>query len=446
MKTQNYRYLLCMAVALLAACSDAGKGKESEEGVATVLPSESNEVTVKVLKRATFEHELVSNGKVTAGAMADLRFETTGVVAHIYVKNGDPVRKGQKLAELDKFRLKNKTAQAKDALEKAELELQDVLIGQGYPVGDASKVPADIMKLARVRSGYDQSLAQYELAAYEEEHATLVAPFDGVVANLFSKPFNEASTSEAFCSIIGTQGMEVDFTVLESELPLIKSGDKVIVTPYSDAGFRQEGRITQPFAPTAVMFQQPRLLPWMAVLDNIALALKAQGVDKRQRHAQARQMALALGLPELSLAQYPAELSGGMQSRVALARALVLAPKLLLMDEPFSALDVGLRYQLHQLLLEQQAASGMAVLLITHDLMEAVRLADDVLVMAPGPGRIVAHYQPAGAALARTDDLVYRCAAELQQHPLVRAAFELPGVGLAADCSLGQWQEVGGGN
>ena len=208
----------------------------------------------------------------------------------------------------------------------------------------------------------------------------------------------------------------------------------------------QEGRIIQPFAPTAVMFQQPRLLPWMAVLDNIALALKAQGVDKRQRHAQARQMALALGLPELSLAQYPAELSGGMQSRVALARALVLAPKLLLMDEPFSALDVGLRYQLHQLLLEQQAASGMAVLLITHDLMEAVRLADDVLVMAPGPGRIVAHYQPAGAALARTDDLVYRCAAELQQHPRVRAAFELPGVGLAAECALGRWQEVGGSN
>ena len=150
MKTQNYRYLLCMAVALLAACSDAGKGKESEEGVATVLPSESNEVTVKVLKRATFEHELVSNGKVTAGAMADLRFETTGVVAHIYVKNGAPVRKGQKLAELDKFRLKNKTAQAKDALDKAELELQDVLIGQGYPVGDASKVPADILSLIHI--------------------------------------------------------------------------------------------------------------------------------------------------------------------------------------------------------------------------------------------------------------------------------------------------------
>lgn len=237
--------MLCLVAALLAGCSDAGKEKEAEEGVVTVLPSENNEVTVTVLKRGTFEHELVSNGKVTAGAIANLRFETAGIVAQIYVKNGDFVRKGQKLAELDKFRLQNKTAQAKDALEKAELELQDVLIGQGYPVGDVSKVPADIMKLARVKSGYDQSRSQYELAVYEEEHATLVAPFDGVVANLFSKPFNEPGTSEAFCTVIGTQGMEVDFTVLESELPLIKSGDKVIVTPYSDAAAKQEGRITQ---------------------------------------------------------------------------------------------------------------------------------------------------------------------------------------------------------
>lgn len=101
------------------------------------------------------------------------------------------------------------------------------------------------MQLARVKSGYDQCLSQYELARYEEEHATLTAPFDGVVANLFSKPHNAVSTSDAFCTIIGMEGMEVDFTVLESELPLIKNGDKVIVTPYSDAVAKQEGRITQ---------------------------------------------------------------------------------------------------------------------------------------------------------------------------------------------------------
>ena len=202
-------------------------------------------MTVVTLKRQTFNHELVSNGKVVAGGMADLRFESSGIVAQIYVKNGDRVRKGQKLAELDKFRLKNKTAQSKDALEKSKLELQDVLIGQGYAADDTAKVPDDIMQLARVKSGYDQSLSQYELAKYEEEHATLVAPFDGVVANLFSKPYNAAGTSDAFCTIIGIQSMEADFTVLESELPLIKSGDKVVVTPYADPSAKYEGRISE---------------------------------------------------------------------------------------------------------------------------------------------------------------------------------------------------------
>lgn len=244
-KTQNYRFLICLALFALAACSGAKKEEAADEGVATVLPDEKNEVTVLPLKRQIFNHELVSNGKIVAGGMADLRFESSGIVAQIYVKNGDRVHKGQKLAELDKFRLKNKTAQSKDALEKAKLELQDVLIGQGYAADDTANVPDDIMQLARVKSGYDQTLSQYELAKYEEEHATLVAPFDGVVANLFSKPYNAPSSSDAFCTIIGSQGMEADFTVLESELPLIKGGDKVVVTPYADPSAKYEGRISE---------------------------------------------------------------------------------------------------------------------------------------------------------------------------------------------------------
>ena len=79
---------------------------------------------------------------------------------------------------------------------KAELELKDVLIGQGYSPDDFSKVPAETMKIAKVKSGYEQSKSQYELAKREMEHATLIAPFDGVVANLFSKPYNPANTSE----------------------------------------------------------------------------------------------------------------------------------------------------------------------------------------------------------------------------------------------------------
>ncbi len=244
MKNKISLLALCMTLALLTSCG-GGKKDSEENGVATVLPDSKNEVTVQKLTRQDFLHELVSNGKVSAQGVADLSFESGGVVAHIFVKNGDLVRRGQKLAELDKFRLANKLAQAKDALEKAKLELQDVLIGQGYPAGDTSKVPAETMQLAKVKSGYDQSVAQYELAQYEEEHATLTAPFDGVVANLFAKPFNNANTSETFCTIIDTQGMEVDFSVLESELPLIKKDDKVKIIPFAATASPYEGRVTE---------------------------------------------------------------------------------------------------------------------------------------------------------------------------------------------------------
>lgn len=245
MRTHTTIYLLSLALAALTACSEQKKESAPEGGVATVLPDTKNEVSVITLKKQPFHHELVSNGKVAAQGVADLRFESSGVVAHIYVKNGDRVKRGQKLAELDKFRLANKLAQAKDALEKARLELQDVLIGQGYSADNQQKVPEETLQLAKVKSGYDLSKAQYELAKYEEEHATLIAPFDGLVANLFAKPHNIASTTEPFCTLVDTQGMETDFTVLESELPLIKQGDKVVITPYADAASVYEGSIAE---------------------------------------------------------------------------------------------------------------------------------------------------------------------------------------------------------
>ncbi|WP_051602948.1 ABC transporter ATP-binding protein [Simplicispira psychrophila] len=187
----------------------------------------------------------------------------------------------------------------------------------------------------------------------------------------------------------------------------------------------QDGRLRNRFACPALMFQQPRLLPWQTCADNIALGLRAQGMTRAEARSRAHAIGQLLGLDGAALAAYPHQLSGGMQSRAALARALVLQPDLLLMDEPFAALDIGLKAQLHRLLLRHQAEQGTAVLMITHDLMEAVRLADTVLVMAAGPGRVVHQYTPPGAALARTDATVYHDTAELLRVPAVRAAFGL---------------------
>ena len=188
----------------------------------------------------------------------------------------------------------------------------------------------------------------------------------------------------------------------------------------------QQGRVQRGFTRCAVMFQQPRLLPWQRTLDNIALGLRAAGHARAQAREAAAQMGRRVGLDEAALQAWPHQLSGGMQSRAALARALVLSPELLLMDEPFAALDIGLKAQLQQLLQAETARHGSALLMITHDPAEALRLADRVLVLAGRPGRIVHEQRLSVAPAARSAAQVLQLSAELLQVPAVRQAFELP--------------------
>ena len=235
----------CLVLIMLAACSETKTENTEKEGVETVLPQQVNEVTVMKLAKGDFHHELVSNGKIVAKDYADLYFRTSEVVAKVYVKNGTFVRKGQKLAELDMFKLNNTLAQNKNALAQAHLDMQDVLIGQGYAPENLNAVPADVLELAKVKSGYERAKAQYEVSQYDVEQATLTAPFDGVVANLFDKQYNMPKSGEPFCRVIRTSAMEVDFTVLESELPLIKVGDQVEVTPYAAAVGTRTGSISE---------------------------------------------------------------------------------------------------------------------------------------------------------------------------------------------------------
>ncbi len=187
-----------------------------------------------------------------------------------------------------------------------------------------------------------------------------------------------------------------------------------------------QGQVQSSFRGLGCIFQQPRLMPWKDALGNIALGLKALGVPGHRRRTQAAQLALRLGLAEGDLGKYPHALSGGMQSRVALARALVTQPDLLLMDEPFSALDVGLKHELYGLLREQVALRGTAVLMITHDLMEAVRLADRIVVMAPQPGRVLRSFMVPLAQEQRSEAWIYERTARLVQMPDVRESFGLP--------------------
>jgi ABC-type nitrate/sulfonate/bicarbonate transport system ATPase subunit len=137
----------------------------------------------------------------------------------------------------------------------------------------------------------------------------------------------------------------------------------------------------------AYMFQEDRLLPWRTALDNVAFGLERLPLLHSERRNRARDALKLVGLGDFENA-FPHELSGGMRSRVALARSLVVEPSVLLMDEPFSKLDPQTRSHMHAEILRIQALKSMTIVFVTHDVEEAVVLADRIVILAPRPGRI----------------------------------------------------------
>ncbi len=159
------------------------------------------------------------------------------------------------------------------------------------------------------------------------------------------------------------------------------------------------GRVTAPAlatrrmgpgrADTAYVFQEPTLMPWARVDDNVALPLRLQGQPRDAARQRAAEMLARVGLSGFERA-WPAQLSGGMKMRASIARALVTSPQVLLMDEPFAALDDLTRQRLNLELLQWARSERLTVLFVTHSVSEAVFLADRVLVMSSRPGRVVA--------------------------------------------------------
>ncbi|EPH3083730.1 taurine ABC transporter ATP-binding subunit [Klebsiella pneumoniae] len=159
--------------------------------------------------------------------------------------------------------------------------------------------------------------------------------------------------------------------------------------PYQHGSITLEGqRVTGPGAERGVVFQNEGLLPWRNVQDNVALGLQLAGVDKAQRRQAAAQMLKKVGL-EGAEKRFIWQLSGGQRQRVGIARALAANPQLLLLDEPFGALDAFTREQMQTLLLKLWHETGKQVLLITHDIEEAIFMATELVLLSPEPGRVV---------------------------------------------------------
>lgn len=166
-----------------------------------------------------------------------------------------------------------------------------------------------------------------------------------------------------------------------------------------------DGRaIAGPSREVGVIFQQYALFPWFTALGNVRFGLKQFGLSRREEIDRARAALDEVGLGPHAQ-KYPQQLSGGMKQRVAVARTFATGPKVLLMDEPFGALDAQTRIAMHGLLMDVWQKHRATVLFVTHDVDEALLLADDVHVMSQAPGRLIRHYpltQPRPRAFNRS--------------------------------------------
>ena len=150
-----------------------------------------------------------------------------------------------------------------------------------------------------------------------------------------------------------------------------------------------DGRpVTAPGSDRGMVFQKYSLYPWLSAADNVAFGMELQGRSRREIRERTAYFLEVVGLADAGR-RMPRELSGGMQQRVAIARALAAEPQVLLLDEPFGALDIQIRESMQEFLRDLWQRTGLTALLITHDLEEALLLAGTVHIMAPAPGRIV---------------------------------------------------------
>jgi len=196
------------------------------------------------------------------------------------------------------------------------------------------------------------------------------------------RDLNFAVGAGEFCAIVGPTGCGKSTTLsLISGLEPPSSGEVVVFgEPVRGVG-KQVG----------YMFQRDAVFPWKNVLDNVAVGPGFRGASGADANARAREWIARVGLSGFER-YYPHQLSGGMRKRVALAQTLINGPRILLMDEPFSALDVQTRVLMENELLQLWSTTGASVVFVTHDLEEAIALADRVIVITAGPGTVKSTY------------------------------------------------------
>ena len=231
-------------VLLLTACRQQSKQNDSQD---TKISSDT--ISQAMVSRQASDSTALSSfqtmGKVVAAHYADMKFEISLPVLRMMVHNGDHVRQGQLLAEQDATRQTNAVEQHQREIEQANIQMQDVIISQGYDPEHMENVPQRVRHIAEVKSGL--LLAQSKLAAarHELKITHVVAPFDGIVANVTAHAGQLAQVGDIVCRVISPQQMNVEFRVMEADLSRFTVGTRLQVVPVGNEHAVYEAKVTE---------------------------------------------------------------------------------------------------------------------------------------------------------------------------------------------------------
>ncbi|MBO5887324.1 MAG: efflux RND transporter periplasmic adaptor subunit [Bacteroidaceae bacterium] len=232
---------LLAAFILVAACTS--NKEENKDGSGMEMHQQQMSETyvdTMVLHQKEFNKQIVCNGRLRAKAKSELNFNGQGIIAEVFVREGQHISKGKLIATLDKQDRQRELEKAEHELQRAKVELTDKLISLGY--NDMNAVPADVIERAEVMSGYYSAKFQLQSAKKALEECNLYAPFSGRIADLEAKRFQK---NDKVCTLVDDSDFEVEFRILEAELLGVRIGQKVKVTPFVQDSIQYEGRVTE---------------------------------------------------------------------------------------------------------------------------------------------------------------------------------------------------------
>ena len=287
-----YRTVLPAAVSvfMLVSCSGHAEdaGKEEEQDIVLKEEDRPVEVSTLILEEAPFYRELFANGKLSAPERADLRFMVQGTVKSVNVQEGQQVAAGQLIAELDDEEPLLAWHQSELDHYRATLDYEDHLLRLGYRLADTASLSAEVKKIARLRSGLLTSEAALERAKQQLSYTKLAAPFPGKIANLKAKPHNSSGSFEYICTLIDDRQLEVEFKVLEQEIPFIRASKKVSIATFNEPETWYEATI----GGLNPLIDETGMITVKAKLTNQARLLDGMGVKVRVRQLLSDQLSV----------------------------------------------------------------------------------------------------------------------------------------------------------